>query len=496
MIVTRFPPSPTGFVHVGSLRTALYSYLFARKNKGKFLIRIEDTDQKRYVEGAVENLLSTLKWAGLEYDEGPEVGGPHAPYYQSQRTELYKKNVQDLLKNGTAYYCFCTSERLDEMRQGQERRKEAPMYDRHCTKFSEKEIEEKIKSEVPYVIRQKIPQEKILILNDLIRGKVRFDGRVIDDQVLMKSDGFPTYHLANVIDDHDMEITHVIRGEEWLSSTPKHIWLYEAFGWTPPQFAHIPLLLNADRSKLSKRQGDVAVEDYIKKGYSKEAIINFIALLGWHPGKGIEKEIYSLPELVEAFSLEGVHKAGAIFDIQKLDWFNWQWTRRKIEEKLEKIGNTLENRAKLLLELCEEYLEKDWLKDKNLLARALKTVEEKITQNPKEVRVYLQFYFQEPEIKKELICSEKMKVDTEIAKKVSAAAGKKLETISPENFTEEEIKKSLIEVVTELGLKNGQIFWPVRAGLTGEQFSPGVFEVIWALGKEKTLERLKKLEQI
>jgi glutamyl-tRNA synthetase len=497
MVVTRFAPSPTGFVHVGSLRTALYSYLFARKNKGKFLLRVEDTDQKRYVEGAVESLIRTMQWANLEYDEGPDEKDPqksrgkHAPYYQSQRTELYREHVQKLMDSGNAYRCFCTTERLEEMRKNQEARHEAPMYDRKCLTFSDAEIQEKIAAGTPFVIRQKIPQDKRMILDDAIRGKVKYDGRVIDDQVLMKSDGFPTYHLANVVDDHEMEVTHVIRGEEWLPSTPKHIWLYEAFGWTPPTFAHIPLLLNADRSKLSKRQGDVAVEDYIKKGYLKEAIINFIAFLGWHPGKGIEKELYSLEELVEAFSLEGVHKAGAIFDLQKLDWFNWQWRRRLMEEDLSKIGDTLENRGKLLLTLCEEYIPAEWKKDAAFLYQALKTAQEKITQNPKEAKNYLNFFFEEPEVKKDLILSEKMKVDTETAKKVFAATRTKIETIN--DFSEESIKKTLTELVTQLGLKNGQVFWPLRAGLTGEQFTPGVFEVITALGKEKTMARLEKL---
>lgn len=503
MIVTRFAPSPTGFVHVGSLRTALFSFLFAKKNKGKFLLRIEDTDQKRYVEGAVENLLKTLAWAGLDYDEGPVKNGPHAPYFQSERTELYRNHVKTLLENGSAYYCFCTPERLEEMRTIQEKRHEAPMYDRFCLNFSKKETEEKLASKIPHVIRQKIPQDRMLILEDIIRGKVRFDGRVVDDQILMKSDGFPTYHLANVVDDHDMEITHVIRGEEWLPSTPKHIWLYESFGWKPPQFAHIPLLLNADRSKLSKRQGDVAVEDYIKKGYLKEAIINFIAFLGWHPGKGIEKEIYSLEELIGAFSLEGVHKGGAIFDLQKLDWLNVQWGKRLMDEKLSKTEKTIENEGKIILEICEKFIPDEWKKNSELLYRALITRKEKILDTiykneingSKEENIVkdLRFYFTNPECKKDIILSEKMNVSVAGAKTVFRETSAVLSSLH--DWTEEKIKETLLEIVKKLGLKNGQVFWPIRAGLTGEQFSPGVFEVIWALGKGETLKRLENLEK-
>lgn len=484
MIRTRFAPSPTGFLHVGGLRTALYDFLLARKLKGKFVLRIEDTDQKRAVAGAVENLIKTLKWAGLEYDEGPEVGGPHGPYVQSQRTEIYKKHADDLLKQGAAYRCFCTSERLDEMRKSQEEHKLAPKYDRHCLKLSKDEIEKLLASGAPFVIRQKIPETGAIQWTDLVRGDVSFQCDTIDDQILLKSDGFPTYHLANVVDDHMMEITHVIRGEEWLSSTPKHILLYQSFGWKSPEFAHLPLLLNKDRSKLSKRQGDVAVEDYIKKGYLPEALVNFIALLGWHPGENETQEIFSLDELVEKFSLEKVHKGGAVFDLEKLDWMNWQWRRRKFEaesgEKSEK-----------LFALCEKLLPDEWKTDKNFLKRCLTTVEEKILQNPQDAQNHLAFYFKDSiTIDPALISNPKMKVDAEIAKKALQAVLEALEKFDA--FSDQEkIKAYLLELVARLGLKNGQVLWPTRVALTGEQFSPGVFEVIWALSQEKTLKRLK-----
>ncbi len=489
---TRFAPSPTGYLHVGGARTALYAYLFAKKLGGKFLLRIEDTDQKRFVEGAMENLMSSLKWLGIEWDEGPDLpdnGGPHGPYIQSQRNDKYRAAVDQLLTSGHAYKCFCTQEELEEMRRKQEARHEAPMYNRKCCALTPAEVEEKIASGVPFVIRQKIP-EGMVIVEDLIRGKVRFDSKSIDDQVLVKSDGFPTYHLANVVDDHDMEITHVIRGEEWLPSTPKHIWLYQAFGWTPPEYAHLSLLLNADRSKLSKRQGDVAVEEYIQKGYMREAIINFIAFLGWHPGKGIEKEIYSIEELVQDFSLENVHKSGAIFNIEKLDWYNWQWRRRKF---LEAVEHDPSARTALIIAECDQYLAPEYKNNSELLARALKTVEEKIIQNPKPANDYIKFFFTAPEFKPEIVYSEKMKVDEAIVKQVVPEVTSALSEISDSDWTEEKIKETLMAIVAKLGLKNGQIFWPIRAILTGEQFSPGVFEVVWALGKEETMKRLKNI---
>lgn len=488
---TRFPPSPTGFLHVGGLRTALYNFLLARKNGGKFIFRIEDTDQKRAVAGAVENLIETLKWAGLNYDEGPDIGGPYGPYIQSQRTDLYKKYAEKLVEIGAAYPCFCTSERLEQMRKEQEQHKTASKYDRRCLRLSKDEIEKLTAAKTPFVLRQRIPDSggahgESVAWKDLIRGEVAFKYDTIDDQVLLKSDGFPTYHLANVVDDHLMEITHVVRGEEWLSSTPKHILLYKAFGWKIPQFGHLPLLLNKDRSKLSKRQGDVAVEDYRKKGYLPEAVINFIALLGWHPGGDETREIFTLDELIQKFSLEKVHKAGAVFDLEKLDWMNWQWRRKKFEE-------APGEKSEKLLKLCGEFLPKEWLADEDFLKRCLVTVEEKAIRNPREAPQHLEFYFKKSfEIPPELIANPKMKVDMEIAKKAVAAVIESLENF--DGFGDQEaIKGRLIEVIQKLQLKNGQVLWPTRVALTGETFSPGVFEVLWALGKEESLKRLKAI---
>jgi glutamyl-tRNA synthetase len=517
MVRTRFAPSPTGFIHIGSLRTALYNYIFARKNKGTFILRIEDTDQARYVEGALESLLKTLSWVGLEYDEGPGKEGKFGPYIQSQRTELYRKYAQELLDKAAAYHCFCTPERLAQMRERQTQLKLAPMYDRTCLQISQNEIESKIKEGVPFVIRQKIPHGRKLKFKDLIRGNVLFDTVTIDDQVLMKSDNFPTYHLANVIDDHLMEITHVIRGEEWLPSTPKHILLYEAFGWQNPEFAHIPLLLNKDKTKLSKRQGDVGVEDYVNKGYSREAIINFIALLGWHPGSGENNEIFSLQDLVEKFSLEKVHKSGAIFDIEKLNWFNFLWQKKIHHENLKRLAQEIDpqvqfsvdrknetvysfsspqkehdftqQRAEKLLALCKDHIPAEWLKAREMVLKALITVEEKILRTPAEIKTYIEFYFSLKDFPAELLLNEKMNVDKNIATKAVLESIKSLQQL--ENFgTIAAIQENLIKLIAELGLKNGQVLWPLRVALSGEQFSPGVFELIWVLGKSETLARL------
>ncbi|OGU35790.1 MAG: glutamate--tRNA ligase, partial [Ignavibacteria bacterium GWA2_36_19] len=292
----RFAPSPTGYLHVGGLRTALYNYLFAKHNNGKFILRIEDTDRNRYVESAVDNLIKALKWAGLQYDEGPDIGGIFEPYIQSQRLEIYKKHTDELIAKGEAYYCFCTPERLKNLKEEQEKKKlPQTKYDKHCLNLSTSEIENNLSNKIPYVVRLNVLPDQKIIFCDAIRNRVEFDSNNVDDQVLIKSDGYPTYHLANVVDDHLMKITHVIRGEEWISSTPKHVLLYDAFGWERPTFAHLPLLLNPDRSKLSKRQGDVAVEEYRDKGYLKEALINFVALLGWNAGD--DREFYYLNEL-------------------------------------------------------------------------------------------------------------------------------------------------------------------------------------------------------
>ena len=469
-VKTRFAPSPTGYLHVGSLRTALYAYLYAKKHQGIFLLRIEDTDQKRFVEGATENMMDILKFYDLNWDEGP--------YYQSERTEIYQKHAQTLLDEGKAYRCFCTPERLQKMREHQQARKHAPKYDRQCLNLSDEEVKEKLDAKEPHVIRQLIPDEE-LNFHDQIRGDMRFHGRDVDDQVLVKSDGLPTYHLANVVDDHEMEVTHVIRGEEWLPSTPKHVWLYQAFGWESPEFAHIPLLLNPDKSKLSKRQGDVAAEDYIKKGYLKEAMINFIAFLGWNPGT--EEEIFSLPELVKEFSLERVQKGGAIFNIEKLDWLNGHYIREKSTQEL----------AEMLFP--DKTLDPSSEEDNNLLKylACIQTRMKTLKDGPEMLRPFLADSL---DYDLSLFEHKKMKVDRATAVLAIEKSLPALEAL--EDYSEEEtIQATLTEVIQALGVKNGQVLWPLRVALTNEQYSPGTFELIQIMGKETTLNRLKSALQ-
>jgi len=514
-IRTRFAPSPTGYLHVGGLRTALYAYLFAKHNGGKYVLRIEDTDQKRYVEGAVENLVEILSQMGLHHDEGMQLNGKEigefGPYTQSKRTDLYREHAEKLIESGDAYRCFCTKERLDEMREKQMANKQAPKYDRKCLHLPESEIKKKIEAGEKFVVRHKVPYE-IIRFKDIVRKNVQFDGKTIDDTVLLKSDNFPTYHLANVVDDHFMKITHVIRGEEWLPSTPKHIALYKAFGWDAPQYAHLPLLLNEDKSKLSKRQGDVAVEDYLKKGYSKEALINFVAFLGWNPGNGEKQEIFSLKELEEIFELEKVHKAGAVFNVEKLDWINWRWNKEKyletIEEEAKKIDNTvevsrdkrgnkmfkfasIENENKFLLRKGELLSEKAEITNPdNQTLKALTTVEEKVLKDPKETEDNIAFYKKAEEFEAELLTHEKMKVDLEMAKKALKQA--KIDLSELEDWsTQESIKQALVKSIATLEVKNGQVLWPLRAALSGRQFSPGVFEIAWVLEKNETLSRIE-----
>jgi glutamyl-tRNA synthetase len=332
---------------VGGLRTALYNYLFAKQHQGTLVLRIEDTDQTRYIEGADEKLKKTLEDVGIIYDEGPGVGGGYEPYKQSERLDKYKQYGQQLIENGHAYYCFCTPEELDKMREEQTGKGLNPQYDRRCRNLNKDEIKsQKLKARLlarKPVIRLKMPLEGDTIIDDIIRGTVSFQNELQDDQILIKSDGYPTYHLANVVDDHLMGITHVIRGEEWLLSLPKHVQLYKAFGWEQPKFAHLPLLLNPDRSKLSKRQGDVAVEDYLEKGYLPQALINFLALLGWNPGT--DQEFFSLDDLIKQFSLERVSKSGAVFEIEKLNWMNGHYIRELPENERNEFLTSLFKQA-------------------------------------------------------------------------------------------------------------------------------------------------------
>lgn len=470
----RFAPSPTGYLHLGSLRTALFNYLYARHTGGKFILRIEDTDQSRKVEGAVENLIGILNEMGLNYDEGPEVGGEFGPYYQSERLDIYKKYCDELLANGHAYYAFETAEELDEMRKVQQMQGKQTMYDRRARHLTENEVKEKLASGIPYVIRLKVPLDEEIKFTDLIRGNVKIDTNQVDDQVLLKSDGFPTYHLANVIDDHLMKITHIIRGEEWLTSVPKHIILYRAFGWEVPEMAHVPLILNPDKTKLSKRQGDVATEDYLKKGYLKEALINFMSLLGWNPGERENREIFSKDELIKLFTIERVNSAGAVFNIEKLNWMNSEYIKNYDSDALVK--------------LIVPYLKaggintSDEAKTKRVIT-AIKNYISRLDEAAEHAKVYYS----------EVLLTDEQKEITgaETSKQVFAALAEKvssLNEISADNF-----KPLLSEVQKETGVKGKNLFMPVRLALTGEEHGPELGLIAYVLGKDEVLQRLKNV---
>jgi len=472
-IRVRFAPSPTGYLHVGGLRTALYNYLFARKNNGKFILRIEDTDRSRYVEGAVENLIASLKWAGLTFDEGPDVGGNFGPYMQSQRLETYKNYVNELINKGDAYYCFCTPERLKALREEQEKQKlPQAKYDKHCLSLSKNEIEEKLKNNISYVVRLNVRPNQKIIFDDVIRERVDFDSNNVDDQVLIKSDGFPTYHLANVVDDHLMEISHVIRGEEWLSSTPKHVLLYDAFGWERPRFAHLPLLLNPDKSKLSKRQGDVAVEDYRDKGYLKDALINFVALLGWNAGD--DKEFYYLNELVNAFSLEQVNKSGAVFDVVKLNSLNALHIRNQSNEKL--------------LAMLKSEIENSELRIENYSDERLLLIIESMKERVSFVKEFItecRYFYTPPAEYEQKSIEKNWKSDTPNQMKKLAEAFSVLD-----NPTKEDYELALTKVAEELNVGKGKLIHPLRLAVSGQSTGPGMFDILYILGKNEILKRI------
>ncbi len=484
MIRTRFAPSPTGFVHVGSLYIALFAYLVAKKNDGQFLLRIEDTDQKRLVEGSVEAVLRALNWAGINPDEGVVLAsdgkgvaqkGDKGPYIQSERLEIYRKYVDQLLENGQAYYCFCTPERLEEVRDNQQKNKLPTGYDGHCRNIDPEEAKKRVANGEKYTIRLKMPKTGETTFNDLIRGEVSFKNELVDDQVLLKADGFPTYHLAVVVDDHLMEISHVIRGEEWLSSTPKHVQLYKYFGWEAPQFAHLSLLLNADKTKLSKRKGDVAVEDYIKKGYLPEAMINFVAFLGWNPGG--ERELYALEELVKEFSFEKTTKAGAVFNLEKLDWYNREYLKRMTNEKIAEVS-------------AKYFSATDWWQDgwTQKLPMAISLEKERVT-TLTELPEAIKFVFVRPEYQKDILIWKKSNLED--AKKVLQELGSTLDIFSVQDWDKDNLQVRIGEWVKEKEYNNGMVLWPMRVALSGQENSPGPFEIAEVLGKEEAIARIK-----
>jgi len=470
------------------------SFLLARQAKGKFLLRIEDTDQARSVPGAMENILKALAWAGLQPDEGVLLRGDTAvqegakgPYVQSERQAqgLYGKYAETLLKTGHVYRCFCTPQRLEEMRKAQEARHQAPMYDRMCLKLAAEEVEKRVKAGEPHVIRMKVPHERVIAFEDEIRGNVQFQGHTVDDQVLLKSDGFPTYHLAHVVDDHLMDIDMVIRGEEWLSSLPKHLLLFEYLGWQPPRYAHVPLLLNQDRTKLSKRQNAVSVEEYIRKGYLPETLVNFLALLGWNPGT--TQEIFSLDELIAAFSLDRVQKAGAVFDIEKLDWLQGQWMRKiPLKEFSERIRPLVAEKFAAAAN------------DKTF-GRKAALIQERITFFA-EAPDMLGFFYIEPDVTVDLLANPKQKVTADLLPVLLGEVENILKDIPEREFTHDRLLAAFQAAAKEKSLKLGQLLWPLRVALTGRAYSPGATEVAAAIaeerGRDAVLQRVKRVQSL
>ncbi len=469
---TRFAPSPTGYMHLGNLRTALYTYLYARKEGGTFILRIEDTDQEREVPGAVQIIYNSLKTAGLSHDEGPDVGGPVGPYVQSERKDTYLPYAKQLVESGHAYYCFCTKERLEEARAEAEKKGESFKYDKHCLHLSKEEIQAKLDAGEPYVIRQNIPTTGKAGFDDVIYGHVEVDCETLDDNILIKADGLPTYNFANVIDDHLMGITHVMRGNEYLSSAPKYNLLYEALGWEPPKYVHLtPVMANAQR-KLSKRKGDPSFEDLLSQGYLTEAVINYMVLLGWSP-RG-EREFYTLKELEEVFDLEGLSKSPSIFDTVKLNWFNAEYIRRLSPEKY------LEYARPWLNQMLDENKF-----DYKRLCELLQSRTEVFNQLPEMV----DFLKEMPAFENELYTHKKMKTNPEVALDALTRIRPVIDGIT--EWTEEKLHDAVMEAIAEFGLKNGQMLWPLRIAISGKMSTPGgAFEIAYLLGKEETMKRL------
>ncbi|RQM14221.1 hypothetical protein DD237_003312 [Peronospora effusa] len=508
----RYAPSPTGFLHLGGLRTALFNYLFAKSCGGQFILRIEDTDKTRQVEGSVEALVDSLKWCGVEEDEGPNLGGPYGPYIQSQRLPIYQEAAKKLIESGHAYRCFCTSERLQKLRESQTRHGEATMYDRACLGLDEKEVEERVARGEPYTIRLKIPDGKTAV-KDMLRGYVQFDHGGIDDQVLMKSDGYPTYHLANVVDDHAMRISHVIRGEEWLPSTPKHVILYKALGYEAPTWAHLGLLLNEDRTKLSKRQGDVAVEDFRTtsiltlhfnsraqdKGFIPSGLVNFVALLGWNPADGNNQEIFAMKELEKLFSIDHVNKAGSVVNVDRLRWINSRHVRTLFAEEVASDEHKLAVVNDVLLMISSDLEEvglpstpADVVEKFGLdyIWRAMYLMKERVSVLP-EFGLLCMPFFTNPDLSSSVAQDMKIMYIDESTADLVADVCSNLCNLSDEEFTPDHITKSIKAVAKnrKLGLK--KVLMPVRYYLTGMDVGAGLGDTIELLGLETVLRRLK-----
>ena len=476
MVRVRFAPSPTGYLHVGGLRTALYNWLLAKRQGGQFILRIEDTDRTRLVEDAVESLLDSLKWAGITPDEGAVVGGPLGPYVQSERLDVYHKMVDQLIADGHAYYCFCTPEELAARRAEKEAQGESTAYDRHCRSLSKEEVERRLAAGEPHVVRMIIPDGREIGFDDVVRGHVTFDSSLVDDQVILKTDGFPTYHLAAVVDDHLMQITHVIRGEEWLSSTPKHVLLYEYFGWEPPKFVHVPLIVDSNGKKLSKRFGDVSVESYRDKGYLPEAMLNFLALLGWNPGD--DREFFTKEEMAEVFSLERIHKSSAVFDLDKLLHINGLHMRTIPADKL----------ADMVLPFFDKA---GWERpQRDYLIKVIEVMAERANLLTDYVEP-IPYFYQDPTEYEEATVKKRWKP---ASKELLSGWVEELEKSA--DFTPEALEASLRAYAESKGVGAGQLIHPTRLTVTGVGNGPSLFHMMEVLGKETCLRRIKAALQV
>lgn len=472
MVRTRFAPSPTGYIHLGGLRTALYTYLFAKKNHGAFILRIEDTDQEREVPGATELIYQSMRAAGLQYDEGPDVGGAYGPYIQTQRRHLYLPYALELIEKGAAYPCFCTKEELEERRSAAQAKGETFKYDKKCLHIDKQEARRRMASGEPCVIRQNIPDTGTASFDDVLFGHVEAACETLDDNVLIKADGLPTYNFANVVDDHLMAITHVMRGTEYLSSTPKYNLLYEAFGWEKPVYVHLPVVMKDATRKLSKRKGDPSFEDLLNMGYVKEAIINFIALLGWSPGD--DREFFTLPELTEAFDLNGLNKAPAIFNMEKLTWFNSEYIRKMDFEEYLKMAAPWFDRELTGLNM-----------DYRRLAELMQGRTEVFNRIPEMVR----FLKELPDYDIELYTHKKMKTDVPVSLASLKMIRPVLEGVG--EWTEASLHQAVMDAIAQSGQKNGAVLWPLRIALSGQMSTPGgAIEIAYLLGKAETLRRV------
>ena len=474
MTVTRFAPSPTGYMHIGNLRTALYSYLIAKHDGGKFILRIEDTDRERLVDGAVDVIKSTLNVTGLNYDEGPDVGGEHGPYVQSERKEIYMEYAKKLVDMGAAYYCFCTKERLEKLHEDDA----LGGYDRHCRNLSKEEVEANLKAGIPFVIRQKMPTEGITSYVDSVFGEISMNNSELQDQILMKADGYPTYNFCHVIDDYLMGVTHVVRGTEYLTSTPKYVLLYDAFGWERPTYVHLPLLMGRGEdgtvSKLSKRHGAVSFQDLVCDGYLPEAILNYIALLGWCP-KNSETEFFNLKELEEAFTIDGVSKSPAVFDFEKLLWFNGEYIHRLDDAVFnEKVAGFVKSEIPASI-------------NKDKMYSLLKTRISKLSEMDEKMAFFLSL----PEYDKELFLNKKNKIsDFEIVKSVLSEAFAILSEV--DSFDNDTLFAALMPIAEKLAIKTGTLMWCIRIAVSGLSATPGgATEIMEVIGKDESLSRIK-----